>query len=124
VTAYRARGRSGDATGPVLITDHGEVRADTIVLAGEVYLTRLRPLHRSLIPAWSQIVLSDPLADSAWDEIGWREHELVGSPRLTVVYLSRTTDGRILFGGRGAPYRFGSAINHGVTEDIAATRVS
>src|SRR3982074_2346690 len=30
--------------------------------------------------------------------------------RLTVAYLSRTTDGRILFGGRGAPYNFGSAI--------------
>jgi glycine/D-amino acid oxidase-like deaminating enzyme len=27
-----------------------------------------------------------------------------------VVYLSRTADGRILFGGRGAPYRFGSPI--------------
>jgi glycine/D-amino acid oxidase-like deaminating enzyme len=29
---------------------------------------------------------------------------------LTVDYLSRTVDGRILFGGRGAPYRFGSKI--------------
>jgi glycine/D-amino acid oxidase-like deaminating enzyme len=113
VTAYRPRGRSGDPTRPVLVTDRGDVRADTIVLAGEVYLTRLRPLHRALIPAWSQIVLSEPLPDAAWDAIGWRDHELVGSPRLTVVYLSRTTDGRILFGGRGAPYRFGSAITDG-----------
>ena len=28
-------------------------------------------------------------------------------------YLSRTEDGRILFGGRGAPYRFGSPIRRG-----------
>jgi glycine/D-amino acid oxidase-like deaminating enzyme len=110
VTAYRARERAGGAAGPVLLTDQGDVRADTIVLAGEVYLTRLRQLHRALIPAWSQIVLSEPLPDAVWDEIGWQQHELVGSPRLTVVYLSRTMDGRILFGGRGAPYRFGSAI--------------
>src|SRR5690606_7333605 len=31
--------------------------------------------------------------------------------RLTVDYLSRTTDGRILFGGRGAPYHYGSQIS-------------
>src|SRR5205823_8652663 len=31
--------------------------------------------------------------------------------RLTVDYLSRTADGRILFGGRGAPYAFGSRID-------------
>ena len=40
--------------------------------------------------------------------------------RLTVDYLSRTIDGRVLFGGRGAPYNFGSAINS-ETERHAAT---
>jgi glycine/D-amino acid oxidase-like deaminating enzyme len=62
------------------------------------------------VPVWSQIVLSEPLPDAAWDEIGWRDHELIASPRLTVIYLSRTADGRILFGGRGAPYHYGSVI--------------
>ena len=86
------------------------MRAETVLLAGEAYLTRLRPLHRALLPVWSLIVLTEPLPDALWEEIGWREHELVGSPRYTVVYLSRTADGRVLFGGRGAPYRFGSPI--------------
>lgn len=103
----RSAGRDGKAA---LVTAHGEVRAETVVLAGEAYLTRLEPLHRALIPVWSQIVLSKPLSDADWDEIGWRDHELLSSPRLTVIYLSRTADGRILFGGRGAPYRYGSVI--------------
>ena len=30
--------------------------------------------------------------------------------KYTVDYLSKTSDGRILFGGRGAPYHFGSSI--------------
>jgi glycine/D-amino acid oxidase-like deaminating enzyme len=110
VTEFRPRGGSPGEGRPTLITERGEIRAERIVLAGEVYLTRLRQLHRTLIPAWSQIVLSEPLPDSAWEQIGWQRHELIGSPRLTVVYLARTADGRILFGGRGAPYRFGSAI--------------
>jgi glycine/D-amino acid oxidase-like deaminating enzyme len=104
VTDFRAGAR------PALVTARGEVAADVVVLAGEAYLTRLRRLHRSLIPVWSLIVLSEPLPDEVWQQIGWAARELVGSPRYTVVYLSRTTDGRILFGGRGAPYRFGSPI--------------
>jgi glycine/D-amino acid oxidase-like deaminating enzyme len=108
VTTVRTRDEGGGR--PALVTSTGTVEADTVVLAGEAYLVRLPGYHRSLIPVWSQIVLSEPLPEAAWDEIGWVDHALVQSPRLTVVYLSRTADGRILFGGRGAPYRFGSVI--------------
>jgi glycine/D-amino acid oxidase-like deaminating enzyme len=107
VTAFRPR-RAG--RGPSLVTPRGELTADTIVLAGEAYLTRLARLHRALIPVWSLIVLTEPLPEHVWAQIGWRQHEVIGSPRQTVVYLSRTEDGRLLFGGRGAPYRFGSPI--------------
>jgi glycine/D-amino acid oxidase-like deaminating enzyme len=110
VTTVRERTARSRGSGAALVTSRGEVRAGTVVLAGEAYLTLLRPLHRALIPVWSQIVLSEPLPDTAWSEIGWQGHELIGSPRLTVVYLSRTDNGRILFGGRGAPYRYGSVI--------------
>jgi len=96
---------------PVLRTPYGEVRADTIVLAGEAYLTRLAPLHRALLPIYSLIVLTEPLSEAQWKEIGWRARECVASFRLTIDYLSRTDDGRILFGGRGAPYHFGSSIS-------------
>ncbi|HEY0444487.1 MAG TPA: FAD-dependent oxidoreductase [Candidatus Limnocylindrales bacterium] len=93
-----------------LITPMGEVTADAVVLAGEAYLTRLRRLHRQLVPLWSLIVLTAPLSEADWAEIGWQAHECLASMRLSVDYLSRTSDGRILFGGRGAPYRFGSPI--------------
>jgi glycine/D-amino acid oxidase-like deaminating enzyme len=108
VTDYQPAGLASRR--PTLSTMAGEVTADAIVLAGEAYLTRLRRLHRQLIPIWSLIVLTEPLPDEVWAEIGWRAHELIGSPRYTVVYLSRTNDGRLLFGGRGAPYRYGSPI--------------
>ncbi len=110
VTDYRPADRRQPGSRAALITQRGEVQASVVVLAGEAYLTRLRRLHRALIPVWSLIVLSEPLSDDLWREIGWQAHELVGSPRYSVVYLSRTPDGRILFGGRGAPYRFGSPI--------------
>ncbi|HEV1996918.1 MAG TPA: FAD-dependent oxidoreductase [Candidatus Dormibacteraeota bacterium] len=99
--------------GPTLRTVHGDVHADSIVLAGEAYLTQLRPLRRRLLPVYSLIVMTEPLPESVWGEIGWRSRECMASMRLTIDYLSRTADGRILFGGRGAPYNFGSAISAG-----------
>ncbi len=61
VTAFRGREQSTKESSPTLTTDQGTVTADVVVLAGEAYVTRLRPLHRSLIPIWSLIVLTEPL---------------------------------------------------------------
>jgi glycine/D-amino acid oxidase-like deaminating enzyme len=107
VTSFRPRDASGRAT---LVTDRGDVRAPVVVLAGEAYLTELPQLHRQLVPLWSLIVLTEPVTDAQWAEIGWANREVVASTRLSIDYLSRTEDGRILFGGRGAPYRMGSPI--------------
>ena len=108
VTDYEEGGENG--SGPRLVTDSGEVRARTLVLAGEAYLARLRKLRRKLLPIYSLIVLTEPLSEERWAGIGWEGRECVASNRYTVDYLSRTEDGRILFGGRGAPYHYGSRI--------------
>jgi glycine/D-amino acid oxidase-like deaminating enzyme len=62
------------------------------------------------LPIYSLIVLTEPLNVRQWKEIGWEGYECLSSHRLVVDYLSRTPDGRVLFGGRGAPYHFGSRI--------------
>ena len=119
VTDVRPRDASGRAA---LVTATGTVQAPAVILAGEAYLTELPRLHRQLVPLWSLIVLTEPVSDAQWAEIGWRNREVVASTRLSIDYLSRTEDGRILFGGRGAPYRFGSPIRpeydrHGPTHE-------
>ena len=122
VTDYEA----GDGAGgrlPRLMTDAGGVRARTVVLAGEAYLARLRKLRRQVLPIYSLIVLTEPLSEQQWAQIGWEGRECVASNRYTVDYLSRTADGRILFGGRGAPYHYASRIEdeydrHGPTHEL------
>ena len=108
---------------PRLATGAGDVRARTVVLAGEAYLARLRKLRRQVLPIYSLIVLTEPLSEEQWATIGWEGRECVASSRYTVDYLSRTADGRILFGGRGAPYHYGSRIEdeydlHGPTHEM------
>ncbi len=95
---------------PRFLTPYGEVRAKTLLLAGEAYLTQLPKLRRAMIPVYSLIILTEPLGPELWSQIGWRNRELLSSSRYSVDYLQRTADGRILFGGRGAPYRMGSLI--------------
>jgi glycine/D-amino acid oxidase-like deaminating enzyme len=95
---------------PALHTTGGDLRAKTVVLCGEAYLTRLRKLRRVLLPVYSLMTLTEPLSAADWAEIGWNNRECIDSGRLTIEYISKTLDGRILFGGRGAPYHFGSHI--------------
>lgn len=111
-TIYEQTEVTGFTTGahPTLRTASGDVRAGTIVLCGEAYLTRLKPLHRQLIPVYSLMTLTERLAPTDWDAIGWRHRECIDSGRLTIEYAAKTADGRILFGGRGAPYHFASRI--------------
>jgi glycine/D-amino acid oxidase-like deaminating enzyme len=102
---------------PVLRTARGDVRASAVVLAGEAYLAQLAKLQRKVLPFYSLIVLTEPLSEAQWAEIGWRNREVVSSYRMSVDYLNRTPDGRILFGGRGAPYRRGSRIEPAFDRD-------
>ena len=98
---------------PRLITSAGEVRAkNAILLCGESYLSRLPKLHRALLPVYSLITITEPLTEAQWNQIGWNNRESVASCNYTVDYLTRTADGRILFGSRGAPYRLGSRISN------------
>ncbi|MBW3620378.1 MAG: FAD-binding oxidoreductase [Actinobacteria bacterium] len=96
---------------PAVVTPQGRVRASTVVLATEAWLSQLPGWTREVLPVYSLVVLTEPVPDELADRIGWKGDECLSSHRATVDYLSRTPDGRILFGGRGAPYHFGSAID-------------
>lgn len=99
---------------PVLETAGGRVRARrAVVLAAEAYLPHLPGFERDILPMSSSIVLTAPLTSAQWEAIGWRGGEGLGSQAHTVDYLTRTSDGRILYGSRGAAYGYGSATPDG-----------
>ena len=54
------------------------------------------------------MVATEPLPDHAWGQIGLGDSEVFADDRTLIVYGQRTTDGRIAFGARGAPYGYGS----------------
>jgi glycine/D-amino acid oxidase-like deaminating enzyme len=80
------------------------------VLATEAYATQLPGRRRRVLPIYSLMIGSEPLSDAQWDEIGLTDRQTFTVASHVIVYGQRTADGRIAFGGRGAPYHFGSRI--------------
>jgi glycine/D-amino acid oxidase-like deaminating enzyme len=91
-------------------TDHGTVRTSAVVRATEGYTRTLRGEKRSLAPVYSLMIATEPLGDDFWAEAGLPGRATFADHRHLIIYGQRTADGRMAFGGRGAPYHFGSAI--------------
>ncbi len=102
------------------ITQTGAVRARWIVRATEGYTAELKGLRRALVPMNSSMIVTEPLGEELWREIGWSGCEVLSDSANVYVYLQRTADGRIAIGGRGVPYRFGSRTD-GAGETAPAT---
>ncbi|MGI5430385.1 NAD(P)/FAD-dependent oxidoreductase [Streptomyces sp. CA-179760] len=99
-------------------TDRGVVRAPVILRATEGYTASLAGERRTWLPMNSSMIVTEPLPESVWDEIGWSGGESLGDKCYSHMYGQRTADGRIAIGGRGIPYRFGSATDRdGATQE-------
>ena len=94
----------------VVTTNRGSVRADTVVRATEGYTRTLSGHERDLVPVYSLMIATEPLPEAVWAEVGLAGRETFADHRHLVIYGQRTEDGRMAFGGRGAPYHFGSTI--------------
>jgi glycine/D-amino acid oxidase-like deaminating enzyme len=102
-----------------LVTERGTVRAKTIVLAGEAYLSALPGMERSIIPMTSHIVVTEPLGEDNWEQIRWRERDVLGGWGVHGAYIQRTADGRIALGPYQGTYPYRSRITDELDRDEA-----
>ena len=91
-------------------TPDGVIRADHVVLATNAYSVQFPQIHRYVAPLYSYIVLTEPLSEAMWKEVGWAGREGLEDRRTYLHYYRPTHDGRILFGGEDAPYFYNSSI--------------
>jgi glycine/D-amino acid oxidase-like deaminating enzyme len=100
------------AIGPHRVeTPRGTLTADVVVRASEGYTPSLRGLPRVVVPVYSLVIATAPLRAEVWEQIGLRRRETFSDHRHLIVYGQRTADDRLVFGGRGAPYHFGSRVS-------------
>jgi glycine/D-amino acid oxidase-like deaminating enzyme len=121
-----ARGLAGVVTGlgvtlhedtPVIaiepgmaLTPYGTVVGDVVLRATEGFTAALPGARRAVAPVYSLMVATEPLDEATWDRIGLAGRPTFGDHRHLIIYGQRTADGRIAFGGRGAPYHFRSRV--------------
>ncbi|QOC91704.1 NAD(P)/FAD-dependent oxidoreductase [Micromonospora craniellae] len=104
----------------LLVTDSGTVRARSVLCATEGYTGRLPGHARRVLPLHSYVLATEPLDDATWQRLGLTDHRTVADGRYQFGYLQRTLDDRLVLGGRGAYYRFGSATDRGRAADRRA----
>lgn len=95
----------------VVSTDQGVITCDAVVRATEGFTARFDGHHREIMPIYSLMIATEPLPDALWERIGLAERETFTEQRHVVIYGQRTADGRLAFGGRGAPYHWDSGVS-------------
>ena len=98
----RVRRLDEGASGVVIETPAGRVRARSVVLASGPALAGVGPLRRRLTLTSSHMLITEPVPD-VLDEIGWIGGECITDSRAMIHYFRTTPDGRIAFGWGGGP---------------------
>ena len=94
-------------------TDGGRVTAKYVVRATEGYTSQLPGHSRTLVPLYSLVLATEPLPQATRDNLQLNHRFGFNDLRNLRIYAQMTSDGRMVFGGRGAPYHFGSTVTPG-----------
>ncbi len=93
-------------------TEHGtRVDASVVVRATEAFTSTFPSARRELAPLYSLVVATAPLPEETLSELGLERRTAFNDLRNLRVYAQPTSDGRVVFGGRGAPYHLASRID-------------
>lgn len=93
-----------------VVTVSGSVHATYVVRATEGFTSILPKQRRTIAPVYSLMIATEPQSEAFWNDYGFKNFPTFTDDRNLIIYGQRTADNRIAFGGRGAPYHFGSSI--------------
>src|SRR5690554_335683 len=91
-------------------TDRGLVTARHVIRATEAYTPQFGNVRRKIAPLYSHMIATEPLPEEVWAELGLHDRPTFADYSPSLIYGQRTHDGRLAFGGRGAPYHWRSGV--------------
>jgi glycine/D-amino acid oxidase-like deaminating enzyme len=100
-----------------VISVGGTVSANVVVRATEGFTPTLPGERRTVAPLYSLMIATEPQSAAFWHDAGFGQYATFADGRHGIIYGQRTADDRIAFGGRGAPYHFGSSVEQRFDED-------
>ena len=91
-------------------SERGSVTADVVIRATEAFTPEFHAYRRNVAPLYSLVVATAPLPTGTREALGFNNRVAFNDMRNLRIYAHPTSDGRLVFGGRGAPYHFGSKV--------------
>jgi glycine/D-amino acid oxidase-like deaminating enzyme len=105
-----------NTSGFVVKTDQGEIHSEYLVLATNAYSVLFPQLKKLQYPAFTHIVMSEPLTSAQYDSIGWKNRAGVEDARDLIHYYRLTADNRIVMGGGDVSLSYGTKLDKDLNE--------
>lgn len=105
-------------SGFVVNTDRGEIHSEYLVLATNAYSVLFPQLKKLQFPAFTHIVMTEPLTQVQYDSIGWQNRAGVEDSRDLIHYYRLTADNRIVMGGGDVSLGYGANLDKDLNEKI------
>ncbi len=96
-----------------VVTPNGTVTCKKLVIAVNAWSGFIQGLPRirsRQTPVWTSQVVTQPLTDAQWQEIGWHKRQSIEDNRQLIHYFRRTKCGRFTMGGGDACLGRGEAM--------------
>ncbi len=105
---------SRDGNGITVETGDGRITADRLILATNAWSHTFRApkrLRNRQRPVWTYQIVTEPLTEDEWAELGWQDRMSIEDNRQLVHYLRITKCGRITIGGGRVGIEYGTGMN-------------
>jgi glycine/D-amino acid oxidase-like deaminating enzyme len=90
-----------------LITPNGKVTAKKIIFATNAYSHLIPQLKRKQVPAFTHMIVTEPLSQAQLEPIGWKNRQGIEDARNLVHYFRLSFDNRIVMGGSDVSLAYG-----------------
>lgn len=101
-----------------LDTAEGTVLAEKVVLAANAWSHFFTRTKFKQAPVWTYIVMTEPISEQQFQEMGWQDRESIEDFRDLVHYYRLTADNRLVFGGRDVNLSWGKDMNRDKDDTI------
>ena len=92
--------------GMTVHTPYGNVYAEKVALATNVFKSLVRRAHKYVVPVYDFQLVTEPLTPEQLESIGWKGREGLSDAGNQFHYYRMTKDNEILWGGYDAIYNF------------------
>jgi glycine/D-amino acid oxidase-like deaminating enzyme len=104
----------------ILATPLGKVTAKKVIFATNAYSHLFPQLRRRQVPAFTHMIVTEPLSQAQLEPIGWVNRQGLEDARNLVHYFRLTVDNRLAMGGSNVSLAYGGDMHRDLNQQTFA----